>query len=485
MSLDLLDPSKRSAAHLNTLLTTDGDMETSEDVVVLDDKLAEKRVLKVECTEDTEMKFPKQEHVEILTVKLDEARREAPVLDRTTERNQARLLIFTQDDSIFQEGSVMYRRIKDISMSFLEIHIVVLNYRGTTPHDAITRIFDTVWVYPTDSKSWWTLSYDAYRIALAQLAFGGGFRADIVIVEDTCEAGIPGLLISKKYKRPFQVHIETDFYDETYILSHKHPSLFSWCTKFVLEYATSVRTKTSFQRDAVIQEKESLAEVTELFPHYYTLDAWKDSVPTMSLHERYPQYKFIILHITTMHTSDHTTEVISASAKILRLYPALGMVVVGNGPLRAACERLVLFFEIQNQVQFELTPPEYLSHMKSANVFIHVSEDATQDDLILMAAMAKVPIIGNKDSLSGKLFVSNHSALLCPPDSIDCIAQSINQYLNENLSRTTFVNRAYDSVIGRVDQNYDAYLASYVSSIERCIQPVVAENSIIESSPQK
>lgn len=48
---------------------------------------------------------------------------------------------------------------------------------------------------------------------------------------------------------------------------------------------------------------------------------------------------------------------------------------------------------------------------------------------------------------------------------------SVNQYLNENQSRASYVLRAHEAVLERIEQNYDAYLASYVDSIERCVAP--------------
>ncbi len=470
-----LDPSKRSEDHLNSVLSAD--TELPEDVVILDEKLIKEQTpvesaytVPEQVMSDTATEI-ETTPLETNSIKLEEARNEAPVLDHSSNRERARLLIFTQDLSFFHEGSLSFRKIADMRTFFLEIHIVVLSYASDGEYDPIRRLFQNVWIYPTQSVDWWRLSYDAYKVAKEQMVFSGGFRADIVIAEDTFESGLAGLFISKKYKRPFQVHIATDFYDEAYIASQEHPILFEWSTKYVLEHASSVRTKTALQRQEVINEREELGQVTELFPHFYTLDAWKNSVATSNLYERYPQYKFIILHISSMHSSDYTAEVISGVAKVLKLYPTIGMVIVGNGPLRATYERLVIFFGLQNQIQFEPTPPEYLSYMKSANVFVHVSEDSTQDELILMAAMAKIPIVGNMNGLAGKLFVQNESALLCVPGDVDCVAGSVNQYLNENQSRASYVLRAHEAVLERIEQNYDAYLASYVDSIERCVAP--------------
>ncbi len=465
---DFLDPSKRAAAHLNTMIDDTSDI--GDDLVVVDDALQKKQELRTTSTVE-ESTIVENERVSENApgIAVDEARREAPVITQGSNRERSRLLLITRDASVLHEGSLTYRRFTDLRAMFLEVHVLLLDYKTAHDENPVTRLFENVWVYTTKSSSWWTLGYDAYRIIEEQLVFSGGFRVDIVVAEDPFLSGLVGLLLAKKHSRPFQIHIYEDFFDEISIQSQEHPALYEWITHYVIKRVKSVRTRTESQRTATIARNPKLSQTVELLPSYYNLEAWKDLEPTVNLHERYPQFKFIMLHISSMRAISHSSEVLLGVAPILRRYPTIGLVVLGNGPLRPRLEREVISLGLQNQIEFEPMPNEVISHMKSANLLLHISEDGTEDDIVLAAATVRLPMIVNTSGLAGKLFVDGESAFLCASTDSACITQSINRLLNENQTRSHFVLNAYDTVFARIEQNYDGYLIAYRESMERSI----------------
>ncbi len=464
-----IDPSKRATEHLNEAL--DSSAGPVEDLVILDKKLIEKE------TSESHINSSEPQQVESIieetpTVLVDEAQKEVSVLENTSNRQEVRLLIITKDLSVLQEGTATQKRIIDEAGRFQEIHVVVLNFAREEENIPVTRIAPNAWLYPTNSSSWWMLAYDAYKTVQSQLVFSGGFRADIIVAEDLYQSGMVGVYVGQKFKRPLQLHVYEDFYDESYKATQEHPALYEWCVEHVLKRVKSVRTKTEFQRQAIINENELLKERTEILPAYYSLDTWDNFEPSHTLHDTYPQFKFTILHISSMQKSSHTEDVITAAAKILTRYPTIGLIIVGSGPLRAQFEKQVIALGLQNQIEFEPMPMEIISHMKSANVFVHLSEDGIEDELILMAAVSKVPLIANGKGLAGRLFVDGESACLCEPGDIDCVADAINRYLNENHDRANFAINAHDVVLERIEQDYGAYLEAYAESIERCVADV-------------
>ncbi len=456
-------PSQNEADKLNSALQ-EGEIPEG-DLVIVDEKLKS-----AEQPQNPVTQSPLSEPAPVAndpSIEVGDARNEAQLIDYVSDRQGVRLLFITQDQTILEEGSMANQRIADLRASFLEVHIVVLNYKTKQESPATMRLFNNVWIYPTNSASWWKLSYDAYHLAEEQLVFSGGFRADVIVAEDPCESGIVGALLGKKYERPVQLHLYEDFFDKTFIEEHEHPVIYAWITEYVLKHVKSVRTKTEFQRQAIIHENDELEATTELLPSYYNLDAWKNLVPTEDLRVKFPQFKFIILHVSSMHPSSHSMEVLSGSAKLLNRYPTIGLVIVGNGPQRPLLERHAIALGVQRQVEFLPMPGEVVSYMKSAQVFIQLSEDGAEDDLILEAAVSKIPLIANLDGLAGKLFVDGESARLCLPADIECVSDSINMYLNENQDRARYSLNAESIVFDRIEQDYGAYLEAYRQSIER------------------
>jgi glycosyltransferase involved in cell wall biosynthesis len=470
-----LNPSNEASVVLDAVMQTDAyDHVLDENLEIVDDRLKKKIEKKKEDEiQNKEIeKKKKDEHVSNLTqdgIAVEEARKEEPILTQITNRNKARILFFTKDISIKHEGSIAFQRITDLRHMFAEVHIILINFKEVNDPEPTLRFFDNVWLYTTQTTSWWKSSFDAYKIAEQQLSFGGAFRADVLIAEDPFESGLTACLLAKKYNRPVQLHTYEDFFSDEYTRKLEHPTIYTWIMHYVLDRVVSVCTKTEFQRRHIIAINPNLEKHIEIFPRYYNLVAWRDFVPTCNLHERYSQFKFIILHISAMQTNSHSQEVLLGVSPILRRYATACLVIVGNGPLRSKLEKQAIALGLHNQIKFEPMPDEILSHIKSSNVFIHLSEDTMEDEIILSAAVSKVPIIAHTQGLAGKLFTQGESAYLCDATDISCVTESINRYLNDNHSRIEFTIKAHDTVFERIKQDYTQYIEAYATTIERSL----------------
>jgi glycosyltransferase involved in cell wall biosynthesis len=463
----LFSPSEQAKSHLDSVLNES--KETSGDGVILNDKLKERiEVLRTtQANSETEFATTIQEGVAP-----NEARLEDKVLQASSDRQRARVLFFTRDSTVLDNTSQTFRRITDLRHTFAEVHVILLNDMQPIETSPVVRFFDTVWVYQTQSRSWWKRTFDARIIAEEQLVFSGGFRADIVVAEDPFESGFAAARVASKHDCAFQLHVYEDFFDEEYLQTYEYPTLYTWISHYVIKKAVSIYTKTEAQRIATIDINKKLEHNAHILPNYYNLTAWRDFAPVFNLHERYPRFKFIVLHISSMRNQSHSYEVLLGVSPLLRRYPTVGLVVVGNGPLRTQLEKQAIALGLQNQIEFEPMPAEVISHLKTANVLIHISEDGTEDEIILSAAAVKVPLIVNKESIATTLFKDKESARLCDPTDIGCITESVNMYLNDNRTRVEFALRAQDIVFERVEQDYGGYLQAYTEAIEHSLAEV-------------
>lgn len=466
-NLPTYDPAKRAAAGLSAMLD---DAPPAEDVVILDEKI-KSSIERREVETQLEKEARAREEAEIADLRVDAraARTGDRMLDYASSREGVRLLLFTRDEDIMSADSLAQKRILELAQLFPEIHIVLLTVRRRD-QELTARIASNVWVYITNSNYWWRTPFDAYRIAEEQLTFAGGFRADIVLADDPFESAAVAHFIADKYERPFQIHIHEDFYDPIFKEADPHNPLRLYIARYVIPRADCVRTRSAFIRDRIVETYPDLTPYTEVLPVYHNLTTWRDLPPTFSLHERYPQFKFIMLHVTSMQAHSHTERVLNGAAFTLNRYPTVGLVIVGSGPMRAALEKQVISLGIQRQVVFESVQQDIISHMKSANILIHLSESSEEEEIILQAAAAKLPMIAVQAGLAGELFVDGESAFLCPLGDVGCVSSRINAFLNENQARARFALNAYEAVFERIEQDYTAYLRAYTSSIERCAE---------------
>ncbi|MDP2650357.1 MAG: glycosyltransferase family 4 protein, partial [bacterium] len=377
-------------------------------------------------------------------------------------------LVITCDTSIFHDGSAAAKRALELASLFSEVHVIVL-YLNTKDEVHSKRLGADVWVYRTHSSYWWKTIWDAHKVAKRQLHFGGGFRPDIIIADDPFEAGMAGYFISKKYNRPLQAHIKTDFFDPLFKARAPHNAWRMLMAGFLLPRVSCIRTQSEYMRGRIIEHFKKPEKEVAVLPVFYDLNAWRDAVPPFRLSERYPQFKFTLFHASSMNALSHTGEIIDGLFYILRQYPTIGLIIVGEGPDTPSLKQRVKEYSLSSQIIFEPMQTDLLPYVKSANVVIHASVEALLDRVVLMAAAVGVPMVCGSSGLASELFVDNESVMLCPVDSPPCFGEKVNKLLNDNALRRKLAMNARGEVAARVEQNYRTYLESYRASIEQCL----------------
>ena len=397
-------------------------------------------------------------------------RTSSPLVERTSERNDARLLVITRDEGVFVENSASIIHIAEYAQMFAEVHVIVLTTRKKGEEAQITtRVGEDIYLYPTNSKSWWRTIGDAKRIAAKQLVFGDSFRPDLIIAEDPFESGMAGKALSTQYNRPFEVRASENFTDHSFGGLAPHNRWRKFMAHRVLPHASCIRTTSGFLKDVLSEEFPDVAGKIELLPIFYNIESWKTAPQTLNLKEKFPQFKLVLLHVSAMNDRSHTESVIDGLYYILRQYKSLGLVIIGEGPKRAAIEKKVKDYGLLSQVVFASNSTDVLSCMRSADILIHASSDPIHDDVILKGATVGLPMVCGNVGIAVEIFQNDESILLCPLDSPPCFGEKVNRLLNDNALRETLEINAQAVVDQNIVQDYSAYLRAYRESIELCL----------------
>ncbi len=385
-----------------------------------------------------------------------------------SSHNNQRLLIITTDASIHERGSLAYRRMHDLDSQFREIHVLLLRVNKKPHFETVVHPLDSVWIYTIETTYYWQLFKAASAQIHSHVVFAGDFRADVIVAEDLCLAGLMAWWLGRTYKRPVQYHIYDNFWDTSVIQTQTPTFVCRNAAAFLLSRATSVRVHSETQRQAILHYTPRLKDSVDLLPGYYDLEAWEKQEPCIDLRATYPQFKFILVHVSSMRQASHTDTVLAGVAPILRQYPTVGLVILGNGPMRSKIEHIAISFGVQNQVEFVPTPHDIVSYLKTAHLLVQLSDNDEDDEALMIAAAVRLPIIANVCTLAGTLFKNLESARLCETGDSSCITKAITTYLNENESRVRLPMNAHDIVFDRVRQDYASYLKAYKESIIAC-----------------
>jgi glycosyltransferase involved in cell wall biosynthesis len=447
------------AASLLSMAIPESDGEHDEEITILDKDLQRKK-----------LKEKKEKETAEANMRAGQAIVEAP----RSEREKLRVLLITGEAALFMAGGTLEREYAELAEYFDELHVIVITMRKGGIYRS-RRIAPNVWMYPTNSRLPLFALYDVYRIARSQVAFAAGFRADIVIATDPFEAGTAAYVISRQYNRPLQFQMSVDPFEKDYVSERAGNRWRFWAALFLVPRADCILARSKHLETVLKKRYPNLREHIRLLPPFHNLSAFRDAAPAFNLHERYAEFKFVILVVSRLDARSNTALAIDACAPFLRQYPTIGLVIVGDGPLRRGLEKKVINANLTGKVMFEAETADPVSYLKSANLFLNVAMDEEQDTMLAAAAAAGLPILTVASSMADMLFEDGVSAFVCPENDMVCLQARIGEFLNDNQLRATFSINGRDQVFSLMEQDVESYRKAYVQSFESCVLTTYTE----------
>ena len=385
------------------------------------------------------------------------------LLSFQSNRVKSRVLFIAQDISLLEAGSESLSHFNEVSEMFDEVHIVVLKDSGRE-NSGTKRIGKRIWIYPVIVKHSLFLPQTITQFAKRQLEFTGGFRPDVVVALNPFEAGMAGAVLADKYDRPFQVHVMEDFTSRAFIEKHKKNKKRLQLVKYVLNRTQSVRASTEYLKE-VLTKKFPKIEDVGLLPRHYNIKEIIETSHASASSSVFPQFSFVILFVGDLDHESTLFRVIDASRSALRS-PKIGLVVLGDGPIKKEAQKRAEILGVAKQVFFESDMRNLIPFLQSADLLMCSDTSKRSDEIVMKAAAAGLPLLVAKTSVREDLFTDGESAFLCQPDDTVDFAQKLGKFLNTNSLRLQFSKNAQDIIKNRLHEDPQLYKISYRDSIE-------------------
>jgi len=432
---------------------------------------------------DTELSATPETQEDLVSA--ESAMRGKTVLDVSTGRTKSRVLFVTSNESVLHAGSESANWYQGISKLFDEVHVMVLIPRaGSNNHE---RYGDNLWVYRVQHKHWWRLPWVAARAGDVMFTFLDTVRPDVVVGVDPYEAGMAAYIIAKNFQRPVQLHISSDFYSPAWLLENDQNRWRRHMAKYVLKRVSSVRTNTSLLKDKLVTKFKNILDI-KVLPQNYNFVGFRTAKPTFSVHEKYPDFSFIILATGPLTADSHLHDTFTALRRTL-LNARIGLVVLGKGPAKQLFMEKSQLLGIERSVVFVNDVENLLSYMKSADLFVCTDTAEDSDVMILRAAAAGLPTVMYETDLRNDLFVDGKSAFLSPVGDMEDLSQKISKFINNNALRNTFSDSASYIVESRIHEDIETYYISIRDTIEfvlavEDVEDVEEVDDSVETEPE-
>ncbi|MBI4088313.1 glycosyltransferase [Candidatus Kaiserbacteria bacterium] len=157
-------------------------------------------------------------------------------------------------------------------------------------------------------------------------------------------------------------------------------------------------------------------------------------------------------------------QAIEAFARVLKVFPGAGFLVVGDGPERPALERFATELHLDSHVRFTgfLYGDEFVRALHAADAFITASKSENMPLAVLEAMASGLPVVAVRSLGLSEIVEDGSNGYLLAPDAPDAMATAVERIFNDadlraRLSaRSLELGRSYSSdvIAKRLEEVY-------------------------------
>ncbi len=318
-----------------------------------------------------------------------------------------KLLAIGTDQKLFELGSDVRARQIAYAKNLEALHIIVF----TTQKFPAQQFCANGWVYATNSWSRWFYVFDALNL-------GKQIIADQKISEITCQdpflTAMVALRLKQKFLIPLEMQVHTDIGSEyfTYNFSNKIRKILA---RYSLPKANKIRVVSGRIKNYLIEKLKIPEERITIRPVVVDLEKIKNAKVTVDLHQKYPNFRKIILMASRLTKEKDIPTALKAFEIVSQQYPDAGLVIVGSGPEK--------FGEIRGVILEPWVDQETLfSYYKTADVFLSTSLYEGYGLSMQEASISGLKIVATDAGIATEL-----TKQVCPVGDAQCLVEKICQ----------------------------------------------------------
>lgn len=371
-----------------------------------------------------------------------------------------KVLMLALDRKIFEPGAAR-ERLAALGSVFDELHIIVYARRslGLAPQ----KIAERVWLYPTNSRLRLFYLRDAIRIGRL-LAENRGI--DVVSAQDPADTGLAAYCIARRARLPLHLQDHADIFNRDFLAERVANRLRALIARWLLPRAAGIRVVSAASAAHLIAALPRLARAKLfLLPVFVDIAGLRERVPTFSLHERYPQFDFIVLMAARLVPQKNIPLALRSLARAAKEAPGIGLVVVGEGPLKKNLEALARKLGIANRVAFVPWQEDLVPYYKGAGLFLMTSRYESYGRTLLEAAACGLPFVSSAVGAAAALAESG-AGVVCADASERCFVERILAAARKP-HKDEMVGYAAAEALGGA--SLAGHLARYREMMERCV----------------
>lgn len=284
-------------------------------------------------------------------------------------------VMISTDRTVFNEKSAIRSRMIQYAKLYKELYLIVFS---TKKFESIS-IADNCTIYSTNSFSKLNYISDAIKIGKKIIKNFNQEEPILVSCQDPFETGLVGKCLANLRKNSeLLIQIHTDLFSPYFTdkcIGIKNAWLNRirlFISKYTLPQADIVRAVSEKIADSLIKRGFKENEII-VKPIEVNTDAIKSGKPSFNLHERFPQYKKIILMVSRLESEKNIEGALKAFSIVNKENPDSGLIIVGSGTLAPRLKKIACKLNIGHQIAFLGWQTDLISYYKGCDIFLLTS----------------------------------------------------------------------------------------------------------------
>jgi len=374
-----------------------------------------------------------------------------------------KVLSIGTDRNIFKEDEARGRQ-TEYGRLFDELHIIVFSRRKLGLK--AQKISENTWIYPTGSLSRLTYVYGAKKIG--EKILGNDRKSDWAITsQDPFETGLVASHLSLISGTRLNIQVHTNFLDEHFKrLSFLNRFRVPQAIRFI-ENANSVRVVSEQIKNSLISinpKSKNLSSKISVLPMFTDIEKIYQTEPQFDLHRKYPEFNFIILSVARLEYEKNFSFGLKVFSRILKKFPKVGYVIVGEGREKIKLEKLAKRLDIESNIKFEGHQEDTISYYKTADLYLNTSFFEGYSRSLIESAAARCSILSTRVGPIDEVLITEKDVLTCSSSDEDCFVEKIERLISDDNFRQSLSKNAFEAVKNKAISK-EEYLDRYRKAI--------------------
>lgn len=386
------------------------------------------------------------------------------------------VLMITSDLNVLRDQSLARAEVEKYATLTKHLVVVVLNTkRDRYP---VQKVSESLLILPTNASSVFLWPLIALRHVRRELYFQGHLQADVVEALDPGIAGFVAWLISRRFHPPFLLRIPRNILALGYGKQSLAHTFRRMLARFLVRRAQALTINSEGTRATLAEISIAIADRAMMAPHFMDIESFQKEPIRVDLTAKYPQFKIIMLVVAPLEKSSNVQLAITILAGVSRLYPHVGLVIVGEGALSGKLHAYAKKIGMAERVAFETSTENLSSYFKTSRIFLVMAPYEEYGDTIEQAAAASCAIVSTKVGIAPLIIEDSVSGFLCEADDAARFVASVILMIRKPSTCDSIRLNGNLAIQKYMDSDEAAYLNFIKESWEKTISMSTVEKTL-------